>query len=89
MMGKGEREGRRKRVREGGKRDIQLSNREAKYCNLFRHNRLNRLQREEYSVLGAGTPPPLPPQRICHEELQFADKSGKNRERGASRESSI
>lgn len=53
------REGRRVGGRERGTRDIQLSNREAKYCNLFRHNRLNRLQREEYSVLGAFHPPLL------------------------------
>lgn len=59
MMGKGEGEGRREGEKEGGRRDIQLSNREAKYCNLFRHNRLNRLQREEYSVLEASLPPVL------------------------------
>lgn len=44
--------GERKQEREGGRRNIQLSNREAKYRNLFWQNRLKRLQREEYSVLG-------------------------------------
>lgn len=45
IMGNGE--------REGETRDIRHSNREAKYRNLFWQNRLNRLRREEYSVLGS------------------------------------
>lgn len=62
--------------RGGGRRDIQLSNREAKCCNLFWHNRLNRLQIEEYSVLGASPHHP-PPQLICHEAHECADQSAK------------
>lgn len=76
MMGKGERVG----GRERGRRDIQLSNREAKYCNLFRHNRLNRLQREEYSVLGAFHPPP-PPHLVCHEAHGCATQSAKKKKK--------
>lgn len=37
-----------------------------------------------------GIPPPLPPHRVCHEALQFADQSAKKeRERSAGRKSSI
>lgn len=64
--------------REGGRRDIQHSNREAKYRNLFWQNRLNRLQREEYSVLG---PFFLPLHLICHEVHECSDQCAKTRRR--------
>lgn len=52
------RRGRRK-IKEGGRRNTQLSNREAKHCNLFWHNRLKRLQWGEYSVWRFFFPPHL------------------------------